>query len=148
MKPPGPIGRPLGLSDYDRLVGLWSAAGLPFKPAGRDSREAFARQLAGGTHFPIGIETEDGQLIGAALATHDGRKGWINRLAVHPDWRRRGIAKRLITAAEDCLHEQGIDVIAALIEPENSPSLELFLSAGYTEYHGLHYVSKRSRSDN
>lgn len=138
---------PIGLSDYDRLIALWRAAGLPIKSRGRDSRAAFATQLAGGTHFPIGIETADGTLVGAVLATHDGRKGWINRLAVHPDWRRQGLAKRLIEAAEACLHEQGIDVMAALIAPENDVSLALFLSSGYTEYVGLHYVTKRSSAD-
>ncbi len=137
----------LKADDYPRLAALWQAAGLPIKPNGRDSREAFERQLAGGTQTALGVETEDGQLVGAVLTTHDGRKGWINRLAVHPDYRRRGIAKALIAAAEDVLHRQGMDVIAALIEPDNTASLALFLEAGYVDWPGIHYVSKRTRED-
>lgn len=137
----------ISTSDYDALIALWEVAGLPFKPQGRDSREAFAAQNAGGTQFPIGIKTEEGQLIASVLATHDGRKGWINRLAVHPDFRRQGLGKQLIKAAEDQLQHCGIDVIAALIEEDNTASLETFLAAGYSEHHGLHYVSKRRGKD-
>ncbi len=137
----------LTTSDYPRIVALWQAAELHVRLTGRDSREGFERQMEGGLQTAIGIETQDGDLIGVVLATHDGRKGWINRLAVHPDWHRRGIARQLIAAAEDTLHKQGVDVIAALIEPENTPSLACFLGSGYEEYVGLHYVSKRSRTD-
>ena len=143
LKPAGT----LTASDYPRIVALWQAAGLHIRPTGRDSQEAFERQMAGGLQTAIGIETEGSNLVGVVLATHDGRKGWINRLAVHPDWRRQGVARTLIAAAEDALHQQGIDVIAALIEPGNTPSLECFLGSGYEEYVGLHYVSKRSRID-
>jgi ribosomal protein S18 acetylase RimI-like enzyme len=137
----------IATSDYDALIDLWTAAGLPFKPQGRDSREAFAAQNVGGTQFPIGIKTEEGQLIASVLATHDGRKGWINRLAVHPDYRRQGLGTQLIEAAENQLHQCGIDVIAALIEEDNTTSLETFMAAGYSEHYGLHYVSKR-RTEN
>lgn len=137
----------LSASDYERIVALWQAAGLHIKPTGRDARESFERQLAGGTQTALGIETEQGELIGVTLITHDGRKGWINRLAVHPDYRRRGIAKSLIAAAEETLRSQGMDVIAALIEPENNASFGLFVDAGYVDWPGIHYVSKRSSDD-
>ena len=150
LKPPSRI----TASDYLRVVALWQAAGLHVRPAGRDSQEAFERQIAGGTQIAIGIETEDeGKhagsplLVGVVLATHDGRKGWINRLAVHPERRRKGVAKRLIAAAEEALRAQGMDVIAALIEPDNEASLTLFMEAGYSEWPGIHYVSKRSSEE-
>jgi len=143
LKPPSHI----GASDFERIVALWQAAGLHIKPQGRDTREAFERQLAGGTQTAIGLETEDGQLVGVTLATHDGRKGWINRLAVHPEWRRQGVAKQLIEAAEEALRQQGMDVIAALIEPDNEASFQLFMEAGYTDWQGIHYVSKRSSEE-
>jgi GNAT superfamily N-acetyltransferase len=137
----------LSTSDYSRIAALWQDAGLHIRPSGRDSEEAFERQMASGLQTAIGVEAENGDLAGVVLATHDGRKGWINRLAVHPDWRRKGVAKTLIAAAEDALHTQGIDVIAALIEPGNTPSLACFQDCGYEEYVGLHYVSKRRSDD-
>jgi ribosomal protein S18 acetylase RimI-like enzyme len=143
-KPPSRI---LTATDYDRLIALWQAAGLHFKPQGRDTRAAFERQLAGGTQIAIGIDGSDGTLIGAVLATHDGRKGWINRLAVHPDHRRQGIATRLVDAAEEVLRERGLHIFAALIEPGNDASLALFEEAGYTDWPGMHYVSKRDSED-
>lgn len=134
-------------SEYDEIVALWEAAGLHFKPNGRDSREAFARQLDRGTQAALGVRTEDGRLVGVVLPTHDGRKGWINRLAVDPAFRRQGIALTLIRAAEDWLRAQGITIFAALIEPGNDTSLATFAAASYVDWPGLHYVSKRDTED-
>ncbi|NLX08924.1 MAG: GNAT family N-acetyltransferase [Chloroflexi bacterium] len=136
-----PITR-LGVDDYDAICTLWQASGLPIRPGGRDSREQFERQLAGGTQFVLGVHSGE-HLIGVIVATHDGRKGWLNRLAVHPDFRRQGIGQHLIAAAEQQLYQQGLQIIAALIEGGNTASLALFERAGYSDFEDIHYVSKR-----
>jgi ribosomal protein S18 acetylase RimI-like enzyme len=139
--------RALGLDDYHRWMEVWERAGLhSVRPRGRDSREAFALQLASRTHTVIGLEV-GAKLAGVVLATQDGRKGWINRLAVLPEHRHRGYAARLVAEAERALKEQRITVIAALIEPGNDASLALFRKLGYTEATGMHYVSKRESTD-
>ena len=140
--------RTLTLEDYDRWMSVWQRAGLhSIRPKGRDSRDAFARQLAGGTHTMIGLELS-GELIGVVLATHDGRKGWINRLAVLPEYRLQGYAARLVAEAERVLRAQGMTVIAALIEPGNDVSLVLFTKLGYVEPpDGMHYLTKRDSED-
>nr|HID14830.1 GNAT family N-acetyltransferase [Anaerolineae bacterium] len=140
--------RRLGVDDYDELLALWQRAGLhSLKPRGRDSRASLARQLASTIQTILGLEV-DGQLVGAVVATHDSRKGWINRLAVDPDHRRRGYGARLIAAAEEVLHEQGMRVIAALVESDNPASLALFRKAGYVEIDpGIHYLTKRDSDD-
>lgn len=140
--------RRLEIDDYDELLALWRRARLPhLKPLGRDSREALARQLASGIQTILGME-KDGDLLGAVIATHDSRKGWINRLVVDPDHRRRGYGKRLVAAAEEVLREQGMRVIAALVESDNCASLGLFREAGYVDAgRRLHYVSKRESDD-
>lgn len=141
------IVRVLSLDDYERWMEVWQRAGLhSVRPQGRDSRDAFARQLASGTHTLIGLQAGT-RLVGVVLATHDGRKGWINRLAVVPECRHRGYATRLVVEAERALREQGITVIAALIEPDNDTSLALFRRLGYVEAMGMHYVSKRDSKD-
>jgi ribosomal protein S18 acetylase RimI-like enzyme len=140
--------RRLTLDDYDRWMSVWERAGLhSVRPVGRDSREAFARQFASGTHTMIGLELHR-ELIGVVLATHDGRKGWINRLAVLPEHQHRGYATLLLAEAERVLTEQGITVIAALIERGNEPSLALFGKLGYVELpEGIHYLTKRPGPD-
>jgi ribosomal protein S18 acetylase RimI-like enzyme len=144
--PEEPLLRRLGPQDYDALLALWQRAGLhSLRPRGRDSRTALAQQLASGAQTILGLEVDD-QLVGAVVATHDSRKGWINRLVVDPAFRRRGYGARLIAAAEQVLHERGIHVIAALIEPGNDASLALFRRAGYAEMK-IHYLSKRDSQE-
>ncbi len=140
--------RRLGLDDYDKLLALWQRAGLhSLKPQGRDSRAGLTRQLASTVQTILGLEL-DGQLVGAVVVTHDSRKGWINRLVVNPDHRRRGYAARLIAAAEETLREQDIHIIAALIESDNPASLALFRKVGYIESDsGIHYLTKRDSED-
>jgi N-acetylglutamate synthase len=135
----------LGADDHEPICSLWRRAGLhTIRPQGRDSREAFARQIERGLLTILGLE-DDGKLVGVVLASHDGRKGWINRLAIDPDYRRRGLATGLVEAAEAALRAQGIDVVAALVESDNTASTNLFLRLGYLEHDpGIHYLSKRS----
>lgn len=147
MKPVSPIAETEIAQDHARLLTLWEAAGLGIRSKGRDSLAAFTRQQQGGQQTVLGIESDEGELVGALIVTHDGRKGWLNRLAVHPDYRRRGIAKDLIAAGEAWLKAQGITIIAALIEPENEISMALFAAAGYIPYDGIHYVTKRESAD-
>jgi ribosomal protein S18 acetylase RimI-like enzyme len=137
--------RQLDLDDYDDLLSLWRRAGLhSIRPEGRDSREAIARQLASGVLTMLGLEA-DGRLVAAVIVTHDSRKGWINRLAVDPDYRRRGYGLRLIEASEALLGEQGISITAALVMSDNTASLALFQKAGYVEIDsGIHYLTKRA----
>jgi len=45
--------------------------------------------------------------IGSALITHDGRKGWINRVVVLPEHRNKGIARKLVEAGEIWLKTTG-----------------------------------------
>ena len=140
--------RRLGADDYDELLALWQRSGLhSLRPQGRDSRASITRQLASTVQTILGLEV-DGQFVGAVVATHASRKGWINRLVVDPDHRRRGHAGRLVAAAEEALHEQGMYVIAALVESDNPASLALFQKAGYVEIDsGMHYLTKRDSDD-
>jgi ribosomal protein S18 acetylase RimI-like enzyme len=137
----------LTADDHPRIMALWEAAGLHCKPQGRDTRKAFAAQLGSGIQTALGVEDEAGRLIGVVLTTHDSRKGWINRLAVHPASRRRGIARKLVAAAEHALQEQGLHIIAALIEPGNEESVTFFEAVGYVDWPGMHYVSKRDSDE-
>lgn len=136
----------LDATHHAEIIDLWQRAGLHIRPAGRDSIEAFARQMASGVQTPIGLR-DGARLVAVVLATHDSRKGWINRLAVDPDYRRQGLGTQLIRLCEAHFHALGIDIWAALIEDWNEASLALFRQAGYDLADDITYASRRSRAD-
>ncbi len=138
--------REFKLSDYDLLIALWKQAGLPFKPNGRDSRASMKEELKKGI-ASILIAEKDGMAIGTVFATHDGRKGWINRLAIIPEFRKKGIGRLLVEKAEKVLAEKGIGIIACLIEEYNQTSFETFQKLGYVKFEGIHYLTKRIHPD-
>lgn len=138
--------RSFQLDDYDALITLWEASGLSYRPKGRDTKENIAREL----QLPMAVfkvAEIDGQIVGSVFGTHDGRKGWINRVAVHPDQRLRGVARELVRAVEDELEQQGIDIIACLIEDWNQDSMRFFEQIGYESMPDVTYYSKRKNWD-
>jgi len=134
--------RTLAIADYDQIVALWKRAGLPFKPLGRDRKSAVQAQMVENPDFFLGA-FEDSKLVGVVVATSDGRKGWINRLAVDPDFRRAGIADKLISEAESVLHKHGIRMFCALIDDDNKVSKRLFKKCGYKEHRDIVYFRKK-----
>lgn len=134
--------RKLKTGDYDELVGLWRRAGLEFRPAGRDSRESIAKQIEKFGDLMV-VAEKDGQMAGAAIGSHDHRKGWINRVAVSPEWRRKGVAKALVNRLEEEFGKLGIKVMCILIKDDNESSISLFEGLDYSNLDKVKYYSKR-----
>lgn len=139
--------RTLTIDDYEDMVKLWIESALPFKPKGRDSRRAIANQMERDPSLFLGT-FENSTLIGVVIGSYDYRKkGWINRLAVHPKHGRQGIGQRLITSMEKILKKKGATVICALIEETNQESITLFEKLGYISERSILYFSKRESDD-
>jgi len=138
--------RELTLQDYDTLVDIWTKAGLSYRPLGRDAKENFQSEIDRDTAVFLGAEIDEA-LVGVILGTHDGRKGWINRLAVLPDHRERGIGRALVMETEKRFHELGIRIVTCLIEGGNDASEDFFESLGYIGHPDITYYSKRQSSD-
>jgi ribosomal protein S18 acetylase RimI-like enzyme len=139
---PAFIVRSMRPEDYPALVRLWKDAGLTYHPKGRDSKARVIKEL--GTPMALFLVAEsEGRLIGSLLGTTDGRKGWINRLAVHPEHQRKGVAMALLKEMERRFDEHGILVLCALIQGDNASSLTFFAKAGYVEDSSVVYYTKR-----
>ena len=128
------------------MVALWKEAGLEYRPNGRDGKLSIVIQMSMDPELFLGA-FQDGRLIGSVIATFDGRRGWINRLATVPEERRKGVAKALIGRAEKLLRQKGAMIIGAHVERENTASLRFFESCGYNLRGDIVYVSKRDRPD-
>jgi ribosomal protein S18 acetylase RimI-like enzyme len=138
--------RKLTINDYEDLISLWIASKLPFKPRGRDNKGAIAAQIKANPDFFLGA-FEGNRLVGVAVLSSDIRKGWINRLAIDPACRRRGIAKALIAESERVLRKHGVKIFCALIEEYNVTSKKLFKKCGYVEHNDITYFSKRDTEE-
>jgi ribosomal protein S18 acetylase RimI-like enzyme len=134
--------RKMRIKDYGQLIALWNEGNIPYRPQGRDSKKHIQRQLRQPNSFYF-IAEDEGKIVGAILGTHDGRKGWINRLVVAPAYRHKGIANRLIQEVERSLTRAGIDIVACLIEDWNDVSANVFERLGYTKHPDILYYSKR-----
>ncbi len=85
----------------------------------------------------------DGNLVGVTVISDDGRKGWINRLAVVPEARGMGVAMRLIEDSEDILRGRGRRLFCVQVESYNKESMKLFEKAGYKKEEDIFYFTKR-----
>ena len=94
------------IEDYEQLYALWkSCAGMGLNSLD-DSREGIARFLARNPDTCLAA-VESGRIIGAIMTGNDGRRGYIYHTAVHPDYRRRGIAAELVRQALAALERAG-----------------------------------------
>ncbi|NOY88220.1 MAG: GNAT family N-acetyltransferase [FCB group bacterium] len=132
----------LSIEDYDEIIRVWSISGLPYKPKGRDRKNMIAKEMENPNCAFFGLFESD-KMIGVVIGNFDGRRGWVNRLAIDPDYRGKGLASLLIEYCEDFLRKQGAMVMCALIEDINYPSISAFQKAGYNCEHTIKYFAKR-----
>ena len=137
---------PLQEDDIPKVIALWSEAGLPTKPGGRDTVENLSKQREESPDLFIGA-FEGERMIGVVIGSDDGRKGWVNRLAVVPDRRRDGIAAILLARCEEALRSRGRQIICALIEDDNVASQRLVEGKGYKRWDSIIYYAKRDADD-
>lgn len=82
-------------ADIESALALWRASeGLGLNES--DTPDALTVFLARNPALSAVAIAADGRLVGAVLCGHDGRRGTLHHLAVAPDWRGRGIARRLV----------------------------------------------------
>jgi putative acetyltransferase len=98
--------RPMTMVDYDRVVQLWSGMhGIALSDT--DEREPMNRFLERNPGLSQVVESR-GELLGAVLCSHDGRRGYLHHLAVRADLRRQGIGTALVETCTRLLSAQSI----------------------------------------
>ncbi|MDX5299504.1 MAG: GNAT family N-acetyltransferase [Gammaproteobacteria bacterium] len=98
--------RPMTLDDYDALIALWTSAdGVQLRHA--DSREGIQRYLI--RNPGLSFVAEEGALLrGSIMAGHDGKRGYLQHLAVTLTHRRQGLGRQLVERSLDALLKEGI----------------------------------------
>jgi len=115
-------------SDEDAVVDLWTRCGLT-RPQ-NDPRKDIRRKLAVDPHLFL-VAEDAGAIIGTVMAGYEGHRGWINYLAVSPDYRRGGVGRQLMTAAERLLIETGCPKINLQVRSSNAEVIAFYRAIGF-----------------
>ena len=70
-------------------------------------------------------------VVGAILAGHDGRRGYIHHLAVDQAHRRKGIARELVQRSTAALGDHGIQKCHLFIFNDNPDGLRFWSAIGW-----------------
>lgn len=129
--PFGPTLRPAVSSDAAGLIELWQAAGLRVRRTSVADLAAELERLGEREPRLALVLAEPGGLVGSLIGTFDGRRGWVNRLAVLPERQGRGLGRMLLGSFEDRLRELGCRKINLLVAADNAEVVEFYRAAGY-----------------
>ncbi len=102
--------------NIESVLELWRDADA--SPSVTDTSHDLRLTLNSGVSSVIVAQSGD-RVVGSIIGTFDGWRGNIYRLAVHPEYRRRGIARRLVSEAEMYLLGQGAKRVAAVLEKDH-----------------------------
>ena len=130
--------RNMTLDDYDIVYALWlSCPGMGLNNLD-DSREGIAKYLARNPDTCF-IAVEQGNIIGAILTGHDGRRGYISHTAVSPAYQRQGIGKQMVETALNALKAQGINKVNLVVFANNDKGNAFWEKMGFTQRPDLIY---------
>ncbi len=136
------------IDDYDAIYGLWNSTEQSRRALNPvdDSREGIDRYLKRNPNTCFAAVDGD-KLIGVILTGHDGRRAIIHHMCVHPDYRRMGIAAKLLHEAEEALKKEGIQKIFGLVFKDNDVANAFWEDRGYSLRTNLNYRNKSLNAD-
>ena len=83
------------------------------------------------------VAIEDGRVVGYCLSALERKgntvRGHILSIAVLPEYRGRGIGKRMMSEVERILKEKGAEYVYLEVEEDNLVARRLYESLGYKE---------------
>ena len=135
--------RPFQEGDEESLVSLWNICKLtvPWNNPYKD----IARKLKVQAELFLVGYLED-KLIASVMGGYDGHRGWINYLAVHPEFQGRGYGNQLMDNVETRLRKLGCPKINLQIRDVNDKVSSYYQKLGFVEEKRIS-MSKRLEDD-
>jgi ribosomal protein S18 acetylase RimI-like enzyme len=131
--------RELSQSDYPAVHALWTESegvGLSLS----DSPAYIERFLSRNPGLSL-VAHEDGDLVGAVLCGHDGRRGYIYHLVVKGSHQQKGIGRLLTQGCLERLRMIGIAKCHLFIFTNNQEAVTFWRKIGWTQRQELFIMS-------
>ena len=130
--------RTMTTDDYEDVHALWmTIKGFAIRSVD-DSREGVARFIDRNPSTSV-VAIEDGKIVGAILCGHDGRRGCLYHVCVHPLYRRRGIGKSMVVFCMNALKAEHISKVSLIAFTANDIGNAFWNTIGWTRRQDLNY---------
>ncbi len=139
--------RPMTIEDYDAVIRLWlQTEGMSVRDA--DSRENIALYLDRNPNLSF-VAISEGNIIGAVLVGTDGRRGYLQHLAVLPQFRGQRIGYQLISQSINALAKIGIPKTHLFVYDDNLNAQKFYEKLGWFPRDNIRmYSYNSSRNSN
>ena len=126
-------------ADYDAAIAIWrNASGVVLRDI--DAREPLLRYLVRNPGLSF-VAVEGDVVVGAVLCGTDGRRGYLQHLAVAPSHRRRAVGRRLASACLEALARSGIDKCHIMVLSDNADAVAFWKSIGWESRDNIRLMS-------
>jgi len=129
--------------DRKQVIDLWKRCSL-IAPQNHPVRDIERKLQVDPDLFLVGVV--DDTVIASVMAGYEGHRGWINYLAVHPDYQRNGYGAQLMHHAERLLKNRGCPKINLQVRANNSAVIAFYKKIGFME-DGVISLGKRLLDD-
>ncbi len=123
--------RPYEDKDYPELEAILKDSNLHYDYI--DKREVYKKQSEENPES-IMVAEDEGKVIGSFIALYSPWASIVYHLCVHEDYRRKGIATKLMDRFEETAREHGCGYVALYVMPDNDAAVEFYKKRDWFKY--------------
>ena len=130
--------RKMTIEDYEGVHALWmTIKGFAIRSID-DSKEGVERFIKRNPTTSV-VAVKDGEIVGAILCGHDGRRGCLYHVCVREDSRMQGIGKAMVVFCMERLKEEKISKVSLIAFTANDVGNAFWNRIGWTKREDLNY---------
>jgi ribosomal protein S18 acetylase RimI-like enzyme len=114
--------------DQKAVIELWQKCNLT-RPWNNPRLDIEHKLKVNPELFLVGLA--ENRVIATAMGGYEGHRGWVNYLAVDPEYQRKGLGQQIMKATEDKLLAIGCPKINLQIRMDNLSAVAFYKSIGY-----------------
>ena len=92
------------------------------------------------------VGTLENKIVANVMGGYEGHRGWINYLAVDPDYRNNGYGRLIMEEVEQRIRAKGCSKINLQVRATNKAVIQFYQSLGYSDDHVIG-LGKRLEED-
>ncbi|HHF2958651.1 TPA: GNAT family N-acetyltransferase [Vibrio alginolyticus] len=136
----------MDIADYDDVIRLWGQTeGMSLRDA--DSKESINNYLIRNPNLSF-VAVSANEIVGAVLVGTDGRRGYLQHLAVSSNFRGKNLGRELVSQAISALAKVGVPKTHLFVYNENVNAQQFYEKLGWFPRDEVRMYSYNSSSNN